>query len=65
MSGGTNFAVFAKYSLGAQLLLFNHVDDTEPARTTLISIPTENRTLPLLARVSCRASRLGRSMPTG
>ncbi len=43
MPGGTNFCVFSKYSLGAQLLLFDHVDDAQPARTLNLD-PYDNRT---------------------
>src|SRR6185312_16325494 len=32
LPGGVNFSVFAKHSIGAQLLLFDQVDDPSPSR---------------------------------
>src|SRR6516225_5983372 len=40
---GANFSVFAKHSTAAQLLLFNHVDDGQPARIINLD-PHTNRT---------------------
>ena len=40
---GTNFSVFAKHSTGAQLLLFDRVDDPEPSRVIDLD-PRMNRT---------------------
>ena len=40
---GANFSVFAKHSTAAQLLLFNHVDDGQPARVINLD-PHTNRT---------------------
>lgn len=41
--GGANFSVFAKHSRGAQLLLFDRVDDPEPSRVIDLD-PRTNRT---------------------
>ncbi|MBV9970651.1 MAG: glycogen debranching enzyme GlgX, partial [Xanthobacteraceae bacterium] len=40
---GVNFSVFSKHSRGAQLLLFDHVDDPEPMRVIELD-PSRNRT---------------------
>ena len=41
--GGVNFSVFSKHATGVELLLFDHVDDPEPARAIPID-PAANRT---------------------
>jgi isoamylase len=40
---GVNFSVFSKNATGVELLLFDHVDDTRPARVIPID-PSSNRT---------------------
>ena len=40
---GTNFSVFSKHATGVELLLFDHVDDAQPARAIRID-PVTNRT---------------------
>jgi glycogen operon protein len=41
--GGANFSLFAKHSTGAELLLFDNVDDPEPSRVIALD-PRINRT---------------------
>jgi isoamylase len=41
--GGTNFSVFAKHSIGAQLLLFDDIDAPKPSRVIDLD-PRSNRT---------------------
>jgi isoamylase len=41
--GGANFSVFSKHATGVELLLFDHVDDAQPARSIRID-PVTNRT---------------------
>jgi isoamylase len=41
--GGANFSVFAKYSTGVELVLFDHVDDPQPSRVIEFD-PAANRT---------------------
>jgi isoamylase len=50
--GGANFSVFAKHSRGAQLLLFDRVDDPEPSRMIDLD-PRTNRTYHCW-QLSCR-----------
>jgi isoamylase len=40
---GVNFSVYSKYATGVELLLFDHVDDPQPARVIEID-PAANRT---------------------
>jgi glycogen operon protein len=42
-AGGTNFSVFAKHSMAAQLLLFDHAEDARPSRVIDLH-PYDNRT---------------------
>jgi len=50
--GGANFSVFAKHCRGAQLLLFDRVDDPEPSRVIDLD-PRTNRTYHYW-QLSCR-----------
>jgi isoamylase len=43
VDGGNNFSVFSRNATGVELLLFDHADDSRPARTLCID-PTTNRT---------------------
>ena len=39
---GVNFSLFSKHGTGVELLLFDHVDDAQPARTIRLD-PVTNR----------------------
>ena len=42
-AGGTNFSVFAKHSMAAQLVLFDHAEDARPSRVIELD-PYDNHT---------------------